>query len=201
MQSKMDVKTRVQKLIDTLEDNLKNKIIPFWNNTVDHEYGGFYGYVGQDLKANKYCDKGSVKMARILWAYSALANHYGNGLFINYAEIAYNYLVDCLYDQMHKGVFWKSSYDGNIINDTKHIYAQSFAIYGLCEYYLATKQKDAINLALEIYDFIEQKADCKEKKGYYEQFSAGWEKQKNKLLANCFIVPTFTYNTILRYFF
>jgi hypothetical protein len=37
MESKMDVKTRVQKLIDTLEGNLKNKIIPFWNNTVDHE--------------------------------------------------------------------------------------------------------------------------------------------------------------------
>lgn len=29
------------------------KLIPFWENLRDEEYGGFYGYMGYDLKVQK----------------------------------------------------------------------------------------------------------------------------------------------------
>lgn len=180
-----------------LEDHLKNKIVPFWNRQVDFEHGGYYGYAGLDLVSNKHADKGAVKLARILWSYSALYNHFHEESFLEHAKIAYEYLINVLYDHKNKGVYWKSSYKGIIINDSKHIYAQSFAIYGLSEYYKATKIRQVLVYAMEIYNTIEARAYQTDSNSYFEQFDKEWKKTKNTLLSAENIIPSITTNSIL----
>ena len=39
--------------VKEIEEELIQKLIPFWENLRDEEYGGFYGYMGYDLKVQK----------------------------------------------------------------------------------------------------------------------------------------------------
>ena len=44
--------------VKEIEEELTQKLIPFWENLRDEEYGGFYGYMGYDLKVQKDYEKG-----------------------------------------------------------------------------------------------------------------------------------------------
>ncbi|NLZ61345.1 MAG: hypothetical protein GX904_00960 [Acholeplasmataceae bacterium] len=180
-----------------IDVHLRNKIIPFWNQQVDKQYGGFYGFAEVDLIPNQFGDKGSIKMARLLWAYSALYRHYRELTYLKHAQIAYDYLMKHLYDKDHQGVYWKTSYSGQIINDTKHIYAQSFAIYGFSEYYLATQNKEALKYACAVFQIIEEKSYFKGTNSYHEQFTRNWIPVKNTLLASNSFLPAYTTNTLI----
>ena len=40
-------------LTEALKNHLTQDILPFWLNLIDHEKGGWHGYVGMDLQVNK----------------------------------------------------------------------------------------------------------------------------------------------------
>jgi mannobiose 2-epimerase len=126
-----------------------------------------------------------------------LARYYQENTYLENADIAYDYLIPYLYDKQYHGVFWKSSFSGQVINDTKHIYAQGFAIYGLCEYYLACGRSEALDIALEIFHTIEEKSFCPVKNAYHEQFTRDWVPTENKLLAINSVLPAYTTNTMI----
>ena len=46
--------------VKEIEEELTQKLIPFWENLRDEEYGGFYGYMGYDLKVQKDYEKGCI---------------------------------------------------------------------------------------------------------------------------------------------
>ncbi len=181
----------------TLERHLHEKIVPFWNRLVDREHGGFYGYVGLDLALDATADKGAVKMARILWSYAALENAYPNDGHLMYAETAYEYIVSKLWDDVDGGVFWKTAYDGRVINDAKHVYAHSFMIYALAELYLATRRQDVLDRALALFALLEEKAYDADTGAYWEQFDRRWQKAPNTFLAIGECVPVYTTNAVI----
>lgn len=41
-----------------IEEELTQKLIPFWENLRDEENGGYYGYMGYDLAVQKDYEKG-----------------------------------------------------------------------------------------------------------------------------------------------
>ena len=43
---------------EEIREHLINELIPFWKRLKDEEYGGFYGYMGYDLKLDKKAVKG-----------------------------------------------------------------------------------------------------------------------------------------------
>ena len=52
---------------------LEQKILPFWMNLKDAEYGGFYGFMDNHLILNRMADKGCILNSRILWTFSEAA--------------------------------------------------------------------------------------------------------------------------------
>ena len=52
---------------------LEQKILPFWMNLKDAEYGGFYGFMDNHLILNRTADKGCILNSRILWTFSEAA--------------------------------------------------------------------------------------------------------------------------------
>ena len=36
--------------VQEIEEHLKTRIIPFWESLKDQKYGGYYGWLGYDLK-------------------------------------------------------------------------------------------------------------------------------------------------------
>lgn len=181
----------------TVEQHLYQKIVPFWNKTLDPIYGGFYGRVSNNLEIEPFTTKGAVQLSRILWSYSALYNYHPQKEFLDLANLAFSFLKTYLWDQEHQGLFWSTTYDGIVFDSTKHIYAQAFAIYGLTEFYLASKDTGSLELALQLYEVIEQKAYNPKNNSYWESFNYQWEPNVNKHLSSETVKPVYTSNLVI----
>jgi len=158
-----------------LESELHN-ILGYWQkNTIDKEFGGFYGKLDNDNKIFKQASKGSVLNSRILWTFSAAYNLSRNEDYLHIAERAFQYIVAHFIDKKNGGVFWSVDYEGKPLDTKKQIYALSFAIYGLTEFYLATKSETAKTLAIELYHLIVAHSHDKINGGYIEALTVDWK--------------------------
>lgn len=182
-------------LLKNCKNELENHILPFWNKLQDTEFGGFYGFMSHDLELDKKADKGVILNSRILWFYSATYNCIGGEENLKKATHAYEFLKNFCYDKEYGGVYWMMTYDGKISDGMKHTYNQAFAIYALSEYYLATKNREALNLAFDIFAVIEEKTI--DEYGYMEAFSREWELIENDALSENGLMADKTMNTIL----
>ncbi len=163
---------------------LKN-IIPFWQkHTVDEEFGGFVGLVGPDNKIDNHSNKGLILNARILWTFAAMARFENKPEYLELAKRAYDYLNDFFRDKKFGGVFWTLDYKGNCVDDSKKIYGQAFYIYALAEYYLASKDKDALKRAYEMFDLIEKHSFDKINTGYFEVCNRDWSVSEGARLSD-----------------
>lgn len=162
-------------LVQEVKDHLVNKIIPFWNNLRDDEYGGYYGYLSYDLHLDKKAVKGCILNSRILWFYSNAYKELQDETLLMNARHAYQYLRESCIDKEHGGVYWSLQYDGVPDDTTKHTYNQAFAVYALSSYYDVSRDEDALKLAWDLYDVIEGR--CMDLGlctfGYMESFEIG----------------------------
>ena len=185
-------------MLKTIERHLKKKIIPFWTKLLDHEYDGFYGSVDtQSLQIEKHAPKGLVQQARMLWSFSAMQNHIKPKDYQPYMTSAFRYLINSLKDINHLGYYWLSDYKGKILDDRKITYGQGFVIYGLSEYYKATKNQEALNEAISLYRLIEEKAKNQDTLAYWEEFDTNWQKTECLILGDGVFNTTYTLNTTL----
>lgn len=174
---------------------LEKVILPFWKNLRDDRYGGFYGEVDFDLNLNKTAEKGCILNSRILWFFSTAATALNRKDLLPYAEHAFKFLTEKCMDKEFGGIYWSLNYDGTVKDSTKHTYNQAFAIYALSAYYTATEDETALNLAYEIFNFIESK--CKDDKGYGEAYSRELLPESNDKLSENGIIAQRTMNTVL----
>ncbi len=157
-----------------LETELKN-ILAFWErNTIDHENGGFIGRIDGHGTSFIKAPKGIILNTRILWTFSRAGNFYGSKDFLALSGRAFNYLHTYFRDKTYGGVFWEVDHKGQPTIKKKQVYAQAFSIYALAEYYRYTKDKTALDWALEIFEFVERYAFEERYNGYLEAFSESW---------------------------
>ena len=189
----------MRKFVEEIKTHLINELIPFWEGLKDEEYGGYYGYMGYDLKVDKTYEKGCILNNRILWFFS---NAY---MLLKYthlkeaADHAFRFLKERCIDETYGGVYWSLTYDGKPKDTTKHTYNQAFAIYALSSYYNAVENEEALELALRIRDRIEEK--CTDIDGYYlEAFDRMFQPQENDKLSENGVLAEKTMNTLLHVF-
>jgi cellobiose epimerase len=178
-----------------IEVHLKNKIIPFWKQLIDREFGGFYGHVDYDLQIQKQSSKSLISAARHLYTFSLWYDYFKEEELLTYAHHAYQFLKKYK-DTCEQGYFWMLDHQGQVMNSTKHIYGQVFVIYGLSEYYLITKDQKVLDEALELYHLIEEKAKIKPFH-YHEAFDRDWHQTDNDLLSAHGPHFIYTTNTLL----
>ena len=163
------------KLRDRLEIELREEILPFWMKAVpDSEYGGFVGLIDSCRKVHSTASKGAILNARILWTFSAAYRIYGDDAYLKMAQRAYDYFVGHFLDREHGGIYWSVTHDGMPDDTKKHTYTQSFAIYALSEYNRATGEKEALDMAVDLFDLLQKVARDEENGGYLEAFSRDW---------------------------
>lgn len=185
-----EIKSQVQK-------ELQNHILPFWLNLQDKEYGGHYGLVDYDLKTNKEAPKGGIAAARFLWTFSSAYRVLGQEAYLQCAKQAYRFFVDTMIDSIDLGVFWMVDYKGNVLDGRKHIYAQAFGVYALSEYYRVTKDPEALEQAIKLYNLVEVKGYNAFNNAYKEEFTRQWVETNNEMLSENGILAQITYNTHL----
>ncbi|WP_348824520.1 AGE family epimerase/isomerase [Flavobacterium aestuarii] len=169
-----------------MNSNLKNlktelsleleSILSYWmENTMDEKNGGFAGQIDYNNNINNEAEKGSVLNARLLWTFSAAYKISKKQEHIDTAKRAFEYISEHFYDSEFGGIFWSLHPDGTPKDTKNQIYALSFVIYGLSEYYSVSKDEKSLKLAISLFDKIQEHSYDAEKGGYLEAFTREWQ--------------------------
>lgn len=165
-------------------DQQCEELARWWlHHAQDHEQGGFYGEVAYNNQPNLQASKCIILHSRILWFFSAAAKTYANAQYAEAAQRAYHYLRVFFYDHAQGGFYWSVAANGEALDCRKHIYAQAFCIYALAAYYDFSGEAAALELAGETFALIETNARDATHGGYYESFSAAWQKNEDVRLS------------------
>ncbi len=142
---------------------------------VDTRHGGFYGRIdGHDI-LHPEAEKGAVLNARILWAFAGATRILHRMPYRIMAARAEDYFVNRFIDLEYGGVYWSLNADGSPLDTKKQTYAIAFAIYGLVEYYRATKDQEALDAAIRLFEDIEAHAFDAVNIGYIEALTRDWQ--------------------------
>jgi cellobiose epimerase len=161
--------------LQEVEDELDN-ILNYWQTKmVDQTQGGFYGKIDAQNQLIENAPKAIILNTRILWTFSAAYNYSKKETHLQTAHRAYQYLSKYFMDKEFGGVYWGVDYQGNPTETDKQVYAQSFAIYALSEYYLATQNEEAKKEAIRLFELVEKHSFDAQKGGYLESFERDWK--------------------------
>ncbi|WP_090993948.1 AGE family epimerase/isomerase [Pedobacter insulae] len=169
-----DTKEQLAAYSKTVDKEL-DALLSWWKTyAVDHAQGGFYGEVTNRNKAIAEEPKGIVLNSRILWTFSAAYLLKANKEDLAIARRAFEYLSTYFYDSLNGGFYWSLYPNGEVLDGKKQIYGQAFAIYGLSEYYKASGDGKALEMAKETFTLIEKHSFDPVHLGYIEAFDQAW---------------------------
>jgi mannobiose 2-epimerase len=169
-------KAQLARYADEAERELRGDILPFWlGNARDREHGGFHSFIGEDMTVrDDPIPRGALLTSRILWTFSAAYRLYRDPEYLEMARWAYKDLLERFVDRQYGGLYWSARADGTPVDAHKLIYGQAFGIYGLSEYYRATGDRTALDLAIAIYALVEKNAHDPVNGGYFDLLSRQW---------------------------
>lgn len=185
-------------MVEEIRNHLTDCIIPFWKKLRDDENGGYYGWVGYDLKVDKKAVKGCILNSRILWFFSNAYTMLKDPSLLKEADHGFAFMKQYCMDRENGGIFWSIQYDGKPEDTTKHTYNQAFAIYALSSYYEASGREEALDMAKELFHIIEEK--CTDEIGYKEAFDKEFHEIENDKLSENGVIAEKTMNTLLHVF-
>lgn len=161
-------------LAGQMRTELLYDILPFWADKMDDGHGGFHPRM--DGCGNIIPDeaRGAILNARILWTFSAAYRLFSEPYMIKTADKAFSQIRDHFYDPAYGGIYWSIGADGLPLDTKKQFYAIAFAVYGLSEYHRATGNREALDLAVKLYNDIENHSHDKQLGGYLEAAGRDW---------------------------
>ncbi len=140
-----------------VETELTGNILPFYlNHAVDPQYGGFYGYIAADLTVQPNAPKALIQNSRILWAFAHAYRVLSRPEYLALAERACHYLLDYFWDADNGGLYWLLDHQGRPVEPIKMGYGQTFGVYALSEYHLATGHQENLDKAIALFHLIER---------------------------------------------
>ncbi len=175
----------LEQLRAEVSEELTSNILPFWINRMTDPAGGYYGRRDGNGNLVDGAEKGLILNARILWTFSQAYRILGKPEYLEAATRAKDYIADHFVDHEFGGAYWSVDSEGKPLDTKKQFYAIAFAVYGLAEYYRATKTSDdALELAIELYRSIEQHSFDSELNGYIEACTREWGKIEDMRLSD-----------------
>ena len=157
---------------------LAENIMPYWYDTaIDAENGGFVLSDDAAKKPSPAAEKQIVSQARMVWGFSHAHLHGlsdGKRDYLKAAENGYHFLLNHFFDKEHGGYFWTTDLSGKPSNQRKIVYGESFVIYGFVEYYRASKDKAALQHALDLYQVLQKRSHDSTNGGWIEHFERDW---------------------------
>ena len=200
-----NIQYQISNLRAEAQSLLEENILPFWaNRMVDYEHGGFYGRIDGHNILYPEAEKGAVLNARILWTFASACRILHRMPYRILAARAMDYILVRFLDQKYGGVFWSLNADGSPLDTKKQTYAIAFTIYGLTEFYRATKDQQALDAAIRLFEDLETHAyKCENEKmgkcvnGYVEALTRDWQPLPDSRLSDKDENCAFSMNTHL----
>lgn len=155
----MTTKEKLLNLKSRAEANAKECIFPFWTSEyiLDNENGGFYGKVTLDMEIVRDEPRALVLTGRMVYAFANAYMMFGDDIYLERAKRAFDYLARYFYDPVYGGAFSTVSCKGEVIDDNKPTYGESFLIMAAAAYYHAVKDPEAYRIAMETFRIMEEK--------------------------------------------
>jgi mannobiose 2-epimerase len=172
----MTVKKQIETACTEIRDHLINGIIPFWlENGIDLVHGGYLtGFDGKGIPSRN-TDKYVVTQTRMIWGFSQFCRAFPDELrFREAATQGVDFFLKYFWDPINGGVNWSVTREGKTIDDAKLVYGQSFAIYALSEYTLATGDQRGLAHAERIFELLQLYAADTLNGGYFENIESDW---------------------------
>lgn len=164
---------------------------------VDKEKGGFYGEISNNLSVDKDSPKGCILNSRILWTFSAVYQKYDDRRYLDIAARAYDYLLKYFWDSQFEGLYFMVDDQGKVMNSDKLVYNLAFGIYGLSEYFRASKVPESLEKAMKLYNLIEKNCYDQFNQGYFEACTREWALKEDMQLSPRDLVAKKSMNTHL----
>ena len=170
----------------SIKNELFNDILPYWEaHARDTRSGkeGFFGAIDNENSPDSEKERSIVMTSRFLWTYSAVARLTHDARYLPMADFAYQTITQKYWDRENAGVYWSVLPDGTPKVSKKQIYGEAFCCYGLSEYAAATKNEEAMNLALDLFNLLETHARDPNAGGYVEARARDWSQTDDMILS------------------
>ena len=136
--------------------------------------GGFLGRMDGDGHIIDGAEKGAILNSRILWTFAAAYRTLHKKEYLDTATRAYHEIRNRFTDKEYGGLFWSLDSESRPKDTKKQFYAIAFAVYGLAEYFRATGDTEALELAKSFYHNIEEHSYDPAGGGYIEACTREW---------------------------
>ncbi len=166
--------TSRQKLADEIENSLFEYIVDAsYPRCIDSIYGGYISSFDFDWKiSDNRQEKALVQQTRHLWTTSFLYEHYPEHKeYLEYADYGFEFIKKYFPDREAGGCYIDVSRDGSVDSasiQSKRVYGQAFAINGLAQYYKVSSNEEALQMAMDIFHWMDTNARDKVNGGYFE---------------------------------
>ena len=166
---------KIEIIKQEIEQNLETGILPFWiRSGIDKKYGGFILNFDENGNALGDVEKMLVTQTRMIWGFSILSRAYKSDEYLGYAKQGVDFFIKNFWDDKYGGWFWTVQPDGEMIDGGKVVYGQTFAVYALSEYVLASQDVKILEYAKKTFDLLQKYATDTLNGGYYENLQRDW---------------------------
>ena len=172
---------RLKSHLPDLEKTLTQNIAGFWlPRSIDTRNGGYIINFGPKGELKGEGTKAIVTQSRQVWLFSRMARggHGDRKQLLEAADHVYRFLRDKMWDSKNGGFYWEVNATGDQkLKPNKHLYGQSFALYAISEYAMASGRKDVLDFAIGFFRLLEEKSHDSKYGGYIESFLPDWSPQ------------------------
>ncbi len=160
-----------------ISEYFENSLAEFWlGNSIDKKWGGYLVDFDENGKYKAADKKYLVTQTRLIYAFSAFTRYFPDkDRYLGAADQGFHFLLKHFWDKTDFGWIWMTENSGRCLDAGKVIYGQSFAIYALCEYYLASGNPQALEYAEKTFHLLQIHAADNVSGGYFENFKDNWE--------------------------
>ncbi len=163
-------------LTQRIEGYLTGKLLPFWFQRVAAPEGGFTTYFGRDGAPTGQTDKTVIQQTRSIFMLShVIRNGFGGETAPRLVKPGVDWFLEHFADREHDGWLWIIDKDGRPIIADKIMYGQSFAIYAMSEYAMATRDPRGRLAAERTFELVQAYAADTRFGGYREMFLRDWQ--------------------------
>jgi mannobiose 2-epimerase len=138
------------------ETQVTKQILPFWMQQVMRRNSGLLGAVDATGNEIENAPKGAIMNARLLWSLSFAYVQTADPRYFLSAAHCFEGFMEHFVDRKHGGIFWSLTAVNQPLDTHKQLLAQTYTIYALAQYYVASEDPSALRLAHTLTTQLEQ---------------------------------------------
>ena len=144
----------INSFIEINKNSLFDDVLPFWkNHHIDHEYGGFFNYLGRDGSV-LHTDKNVRHLGRFTWLYALFYNEYEkNEEWLKLALNGIDFIEKYCFDRDGR-TFYEVTREGVPVRKRRYVITEHYTVMAYVQLFLATGNQEWKQKAEKLYKTI-----------------------------------------------